>query len=137
MLKLSGVRRRWWISGILVAGISIGLIYRFHARPRVSGVSAAYVDPARCADCHSQIWETYRQTGMGRSFHRPQSEDISGSSRKAATFYHKASDSYFSMVEHDGRLYLRRYQIGFDGKETNVIEKSPDYAIGSGNHASA
>jgi hypothetical protein len=35
----------------------------------------------------------------------------------------------------DGRSYQRRWQIGFDGKETNVDEKQVDYAIGSGNHS--
>jgi predicted CXXCH cytochrome family protein len=119
----------------LAGGISTGLLYCSHPVPHASLASAGYVDPNRCAECHSNIWETYRHTGMGRSFHRPQSDETSGSERKAAKFYHKASDSYFSMVEHDGRLYLRRYQIGFDGKETNIIEKSADYVIGSGNHA--
>ena len=72
---------------------------------------------------------------MGRSFRRTQAVDTAGNGRAPATFYHKASDSYFSMVQHDGQPYLRRYQIGFDGKETNVLEKSADYAIGSGDHA--
>jgi predicted CXXCH cytochrome family protein len=72
---------------------------------------------------------------MGRSFHRTRPDEMAGNARKPATFYHKASDSYFSMVEHDGQLFLRRFQIGFDGKATNVLEKSADYAIGSGNHA--
>ena len=31
--------------------------------------------------------------------------------------------------------YQRRWQIGFDGKETNVEEMKIDYVIGSGNHA--
>lgn len=72
---------------------------------------------------------------MGRSFHRARPDDTIGNGQKPASFYHKASDSYFSMVEHNGQLYLRRFQVGFDGKETNILEKSADYAIGSGNHA--
>ena len=38
------------------------------------------------------------------------------------------------MLERDGRFYQGRYQIGFDGKETNRIEKEIDYIAGSGNH---
>src|SRR3989454_3566880 len=56
---------------------------------------------------------------------------------KAATFYHKASDSYFTMTERDGLFYQRRYQIGFDGKETNSIEKEIHFVMGSGNHVRA
>src|SRR4051812_14793390 len=37
---------------------------------RIAGSDAGYVEPSACADCHRQIWETYRRTGMGRSFAR-------------------------------------------------------------------
>lgn len=39
------------------------------------------------------------------------------------------------MIEHDGQLWQRRHQVGFGGKETNVLEKKVDFVIGSGNHA--
>ena len=38
------------------------------------------------------------------------------------------------MIERDGKFYQRRYQIGFEGKETNVEEKQIDFVMGSGNH---
>ena len=38
------------------------------------------------------------------------------------------------MLERDGKWYQRRHQIGFDGKETNIVEKQIDYVMGSGNH---
>ena len=41
------------------------------------------------------------------------------------------------MLERDGRFYQRRYQIGFDGKETNIMEKEIDFVVGSGNHVRA
>src|SRR5262249_21140547 len=50
-------------------------------------------------------------------------------------FYHAASDTYFTMPERDGKYYQRRYQIGFQGKETNVDEKQIDFVMGSGAHA--
>ncbi len=81
------------------------------------------------------MWETYRLTGMARSFYRPSPantvEDYSGKS----TFYHQASDSYFSMLQRDGKYYQRRYQIDFAGKQVNVMEKQIDFIMGSGNHA--
>ena len=73
---------------------------------------------------------------MGRSFYRPTRETTIGD-RKSATFYHRASDSYFTMLERDGRFYQRRYQVGADGKETNSLEKEIDFVLGSGNHARA
>ena len=38
------------------------------------------------------------------------------------------------MLERDGKFYQRRHQKGYDGQETNVLEKQIDYVMGSGNH---
>ncbi|MCU1330657.1 MAG: repeat-containing protein [Bryobacterales bacterium] len=53
---------------------------------------------------------------------------------KAAAFYHEPSDQYYKTYRKGGRLYQRRHQVGFDGQETNVVEKEVDFIIGSGNH---
>ncbi len=94
-----------------------------------------YVDPRVCAACHTQIAQTYRQTGMGRSFYRPTAanivEDYTGNNQ----FYHALSDTHYAMVRHDGAFFQRRWQIGFGGKEENVEELKIDYIIGSGNHS--
>src|SRR5262245_53177664 len=120
-----------------------GSIYVLHFRPATTLPTPApsttknqYVDPTICADCHPKISETYYKTGMGRSFSRPTTANTVGDP-KAVTFYHKPSDSYFTMSERDGKFYQRRYQIGFDGKETNSIEKEIQFVLGSGNHARA
>jgi hypothetical protein len=84
-----------------------------------------YVDPATCWPCHARIFESYRKTGMGRSFAKVDA------SPPAVEFFHEASGRYYSVVERDGAPYLRRHQAG----ATNVIEKRIDYVIGSGNHS--
>jgi predicted CXXCH cytochrome family protein len=72
---------------------------------------------------------------MGRSFYSASTANTIGDGKKAITFHHKASDSYFTMFERGGKFYQGRHQTGFDGKETNLAEKQIDYVIGSGNHA--
>ena len=69
---------------------------------------------------------------MGRSFARVLPDNTPEFGKP---FHHKASDSYFAMIARDGKLYQRRWQIGFDGKETNVDEKQADFVVGSGNHS--
>ena len=54
--------------------------------------------------------------------------------RNRNTLEHRLSGRYYTMTERDGKFYQRRYQIGFDGKETNSVEKQADFVIGSGNH---
>ncbi len=92
--------------------------------------TSSYVDPRACATCHRQIWETYRQTGMGQSFYRP-----SAGNTEPGSYYHKASDSFFTMLVRDGKSYQRRHQLDSGGQEVNVLEKQIDFVIGSGNHA--
>jgi len=102
---------------------------------RASQTASGYVDSAACAECHSEIAETYRRTGMGRSFYRPRSETVREDYKVHNSFYHQPSDRYYTMFERDGKFFQRRHQIGFGGKETNVVEVAVDFVIGSGNHA--
>jgi tetratricopeptide (TPR) repeat protein len=67
---------------------------------------------------------------MGQSFYRPSPRNTS-----PATYHHKASDSYFTVLERDGKFYQRRHQIDPGGRELNVFEKRIDFVMGSGNHA--
>lgn len=97
-----------------------------------AGPPNAYVDATVCADCHANKAAGFQKTGMGRSFARVLPENTPALGK---TFYHKASGSYFAMIARDGKLYQRRWQIGFDGKETNVDEKQADFVVGSGNHS--
>jgi tetratricopeptide (TPR) repeat protein len=93
--------------------------------------SAAYADPSVCSSCHQEIARTYSLTGMARSFSK-----VGGSEFKTLNrLYHKASDRHYAIVERDGRLYQRRHQIGFEGREANALEVEAHYVVGSGNHA--
>jgi predicted CXXCH cytochrome family protein len=129
---------------LVVAALSvIGLFYArrsVHQRetPSARGTDAAspvaapggYADPAVCGTCHDQIATTFGRTGMGRSFSRLRADNA-----WRGGIYHEASDRHYTMVERDGRLYQRRHQIGFDGKESNATEFEAAYVVGSGNHA--
>jgi predicted CXXCH cytochrome family protein len=101
----------------------------------IAGADAGYVDAATCKGCHSEIWKTYQLTGMGRSFARPTKETLQADFANKNTFYHEASDRHYRMSEREGKYFQRRHQIGFDGRQTNVVEKEIHFVVGSGNHA--
>jgi tetratricopeptide (TPR) repeat protein len=120
---------------LLVAGGSWFLWHRHTSPPPIEQAKSDYVDPAVCATCHDDIAATYRKTGMGRSFYRPTPQNVIEDYVQKNTLDHKSSGMSYTMVEHDGNFFQRRHTIGFDGKETNVVEQQVDYIIGSGNHA--
>jgi predicted CXXCH cytochrome family protein len=94
-----------------------------------------YVDAKICAGCHRQIAADYSLTGMGRSFYRPAPANTLEDYAQHNTFEHSLSDTHYSMIARDGAYYQRRWQLGFERKETNVEELKIDYVLGSGEHA--
>jgi tetratricopeptide (TPR) repeat protein len=71
---------------------------------------------------------------MGRSFYRPSPRNTVEDYTRHNRFYHRPSDTWYAMLQRDGRYYQRRWQIGYAGRETNVEELQIDYVMGSGNH---
>jgi predicted CXXCH cytochrome family protein len=131
---------------IALIGIFAGIGALWHMRQasaqRSSGTDSAspqagarYADPAVCGQCHASIAATYQKTGMGRAFHRMRAQEDVDWPTPGKPWHHAASDTYFEMVQRDGSWFQRRWQVGFDGKQTNVDEKRADYVLGSGNHA--
>jgi predicted CXXCH cytochrome family protein len=126
--------------GVLLAGGGLFYAWRYSSRPSSpkpapASVDSGYVNSAACAACHQDIVRTYHLTGMGRSFYRPGATNTVEDYKVHNTVYNRASDRYYAMLERDGKWFQRRYQIGFGGKETNVVEKQIEYVIGSGNHS--
>jgi predicted CXXCH cytochrome family protein len=136
---------RSWHLAIPLALVSSGILATLAQTPApaprtapsprpAQGPVNSYVDPALCAQCHTQIADNFRKTGMGRSFYRLRPGNTVEDFTPGKPFYHQASDSYFAMIERGGKYYQRRWQIGYDGKEANVEEKQVDFVMGSGNH---
>jgi predicted CXXCH cytochrome family protein len=97
--------------------------------------SQGYTDPKACASCHAGIAQAFRQTGMGRSFFRPQPANTIEDYDKENHYFHAASDTHYVMLRREGKYYQRRYQVGFDGREVNVDEKEIAFVLGSGDLA--
>ncbi len=95
--------------------------------------TSGYAPVQTCAGCHREIWEKYRLTGMGRSFSRPTPENTLANWK--GPYYHAPSDSYFTILRRDGKFFQRRHQLGADRRQINVMEKTIDFIMGSGNHA--
>ena len=103
--------------------------------PSTKQVKSDYVDSKICASCHQSIAKSYQLTGMGHSLYRPTPGNTVEDYKTRNTVHNEASGLTYTMVEHDGKLYQRRSEVGFDGRQTNVAEEQIDYVIGSGNHA--
>src|SRR5688572_15524238 len=128
------------LPGLILVVVLVGAGFMALTRNQRSGqdtvgvAAPAYVDTVECASCHPTIYETFQQTGMGRSFYRPTAANTIEDYKTKNTFHHAASDRYYTMVERDGRYFQRRHQLGSDGQPFNIVEKEVHYVLGSGNH---
>jgi tetratricopeptide (TPR) repeat protein len=120
---------------LLVTVVAVGFaLYSSYKKKTNPATVQAYADPKSCAQCHATEASGYAVTGMARAFHRPQARDTVEVPATDRQFFHAASDTYYSMTEHGGKYFQRRWQQGFDGKPDNVEELQIDYIMGSGNH---
>ena len=119
--------------GIIVVAVFISYL-TLRKGPANPPVVQAYADPKSCAECHGAEAAKYATTGMAHAFYSPESKTTVDSSAKGRQFFHSASATYYSMTEHGGKYFQRRWQQGPDGKPDNVEELQIDYIMGSGNH---
>jgi hypothetical protein len=65
--------------------------------------SQGYTEPKACASCHAGIAQAFRQTGMGRSFFRPQPANTIEDYDKENHYFHAASDTHYVMSRREGK----------------------------------
>jgi Tfp pilus assembly protein PilF len=72
---------------------------------------------------------------MGRSLYRADPHTAAADFTNRHELANRISGRHYSMLLRAGSLFERRVEIGFDGRETNIVEQKIDYVVGSGNHA--
>lgn len=120
------------LSVLFAGGAAFSL--QHHAQQSKPAPAETYVDPSTCARCHTAEAAGYAHTGMARSFYQPTFASTVGAPAPSRQYYHRASDTFFSIIQHDGAFFERRWQKGFDGRLDNVSELRIDFVMGSGNH---
>ncbi len=129
------------LTWVLVAGSAAAALL---AAPHASGsgqpaasapgseplATPGYVADKTCAPCHRALYESYKAVGMSQAFYRPSAERTIEDFDQP--FYHPPSRRHYRMSWRDGRLYLRRWQVGPDGEERNVLEREVHWVLGSG-----
>ena len=95
--------------------------------------NAKYVDDALCADCHSEIFQSYQHVSMAKSFYDFDPNN-SIESFEDNHYFHERSGNHYEMNVVDGMFELTRYKQRPDG--TRIIEhrQKAQYIVGSGNH---
>ena len=91
-----------------------------------------YVGKQECRSCHQDIYDSYVETGMGRSWYRPTREEIIENFEQVQV-YDAPSDYYYSAYWRDDTMYIVEYRLSPAGDTTHAREEAVDYIVGSGN----
>ena len=89
-----------------------------------------------CKQCHSNIYETFINTGMGKSFDLASKQKSSAIFGKQATVYDKFRNYYYHSFWRGDSMYIQEYRLKGADTTYQRIEKV-NYIIGSGQHTNS
>jgi tetratricopeptide (TPR) repeat protein len=97
--------------------------------------SAHYVGMNACRQCHQSIYNTFIETGMGRSFDIASKKKSSGDF-SSASIYDKIADLHYKAYWNKDSLYIKEFRL--DKKDTtHTRTEQVNYIIGSGQHTNS
>ena len=122
------------VAYILVLGVLAGILV---IRCGVSSVylntlpEARYTGINSCASCHQRIYDSFLETGMGKSLYRPDPDQVIERFGVQEAVVDEASDFAYYPYWKNTSLYIREFRLK-DGDTIYQRNERIDYIIGSG-----
>ncbi len=99
--------------------------------------SVSYVGMQTCVSCHANVHETFKKTGMGRSFGRAERSRSDAVFGPEALVYDTAADFFYHPYWDRDTLKVLEYRLGESGDTVHRRVEAVDYIIGSGQHTNS
>ncbi|MCI0698032.1 tetratricopeptide repeat protein [candidate division KSB1 bacterium] len=94
----------------------------------------AYVSDEECAPCHSEIYKSFKQTGMGRSFYPPSVSNRIEDFARNNHAYDARKNLHYEAIAKGEELFQIEYRLDEKGRRTHELVRKINYVVGSGNH---
>lgn len=103
----------------------------------VYDTSVHYVGMDKCRTCHEEVYRTFSQTGMGKSWdYATRQKSSADFAPNHALVYDKDLDFYYKPYWQGDSLYIMEYRL--EGKDTtHKLCQRIDYIVGSGQHTNS
>jgi hypothetical protein len=95
-----------------------------------TAAGVAYTGSRTCAGCHTQIYNAYLKTAMGRSMGSPGERGELPHTEKAVTI--QKSNHFYQVTREGEHLYQSEYALDPSGKIVFKTSHKLEYAVGSG-----
>ena len=130
-----------WFAAILI-GISLQIFCNSNESTTIESKylnhndSVKYVGMQQCRACHADIYNSYIETGMGKSFDLATPQKSSADFTKHHVVYDKFKNLYYHPYWKNNTMYILEYRL--EGKDT-IYKRTEkvDYIIGSGQHTNS
>lgn len=95
-----------------------------------------YVGMKTCRQCHEDVYQDFRKTGMGQSFGKATKAVSDANFEGHKPVYDSANDLYYYPYWQDSSLMLKEYRLAKGDTVHKRVEKI-DHIIGSGHHTNS
>lgn len=95
-----------------------------------------YVGKEECRTCHIDIYDSYMQTGMGKSFHFATKENSALTNSDMYIIHDSIKNLSYQPFWKNDSLYLKEFRVK-NGDTTHKLIKKITYKIGSGHHTNS
>ncbi len=97
------------------------------------GAAPGYVEDRVCGSCHPDLFESYQEVAMARSFYRPRPENLIEDFE--SSYHHEPSRRHYRMARRGDGLVMMRHQLDAEGQPIHKVEIEVDWILGSGNQS--
>ena len=98
--------------------------------------SVEYVGMETCKSCHAEIYETFKETGMGQSWFHATRDKSAATYGDHALIYDSLANLYYKPHWDQDSLYITEFRL--DGMDTTHKRLLPiKYIVGSGQHTNS
>jgi Flp pilus assembly protein TadD len=130
-----------WFAAILI-GISFQIFCNNNQTATIESKylnhndTVKYVGMQQCRACHADIYNSYIETGMGKSFDLATPQKSSADFTKHHVVFDKFKNLYYHPYWKNNAMYILEYRL--EGKDT-IYKRTEkvDYIIGSGQHTNS
>ncbi|MCB0623595.1 MAG: pilus assembly protein TadD, partial [Saprospiraceae bacterium] len=96
----------------------------------------AYVGMETCRSCHPNVYQSFIQTGMGRSFGPGNRQKSAATTEAHALVYDEQKNFYYHPFFRDSQLYILEFRLE-NGDTVHRRLERVDYIVGSGQHTNS
>lgn len=103
----------------------------------ISGDSVGYVGKEVCRSCHAEIYDSYMETGMGRSWGLAPQHSKAEWNGPSTVIYDKHKDLHYRSFKNDAGLFIHEFRLGEKGDTVYSRLEKVDMVVGSGQHTNS